>query len=110
MAPKYGVGKRVIAVRGINSGLHGIISNRVQVSGSWWLDITWDNGQVTRARTGDIDLEGVGAPNNVPNQPGPIGLVHAVRGVDEDGHGDDSSQGSGSSEESERGAGGDLDG
>ena len=65
MAPKYGIGKRVVGAKGINSGLHGVISNRVQVNGSWWLDVTWDNGQLSRSRTGDIGLEGVGvAPVN----------------------------------------------
>jgi len=110
MAPKYGVGKRVVGVRGTNQGLHGIISNRVQVSGSWWLDITWDNGQVTRSRTGDVDLEGGGAPNNVHVLPIAANLGNAVGVVDGYGSGEDNSQESDSSEESDREAIGDLDG
>ena len=110
MAPKYGVGKRVVGVRGINSGLHGVISNRVQVSGSWWVDITWDNGQVSRSRTGDIDLEGVIAAVNGAMLPLPAILGNAVGQVDGNRSGDESSQGSESSEGSVREDVGDPDG
>ena len=110
MAPKYGVGKRVVGVKGILSGRHGIISGRIQVSGSWWLDITWDTGEVTRSRTGDVGLEGGGAPINVP--------VHNVAAILDNGVGrvvgddpeDVNSNGSDSSEDSEREDIGDPDG
>jgi hypothetical protein len=59
-----------------------IISNSFQVAGSYWLDISWDNGQVKRARTGDVDLEDAGAQNNVSIPPGPLALGNAVEEVD----------------------------
>jgi hypothetical protein len=58
MAPKYGVGKRIQGARGAIQGLHGVISNRIQINSCWWLDVTWDNGQLARVQTGDVSLEG----------------------------------------------------
>lgn len=110
MAPKYGVGKRVKGIRGLTLGFRGIISNRVQVSGSWWLDITWENGQVTRSRTGDIELEGAEAPNNEPVPPNPVALRNGIGEPDEDGSEEENSQRSESSDDSDREAIGGPDG
>ena len=110
MAPKYGVGKRVIGSKGINRGIHGVISNRLQVNGTWWLDVTWSNGQVTRVKTGDVNLEGVGGPINVPVQGGAREAPNNIGVVDRDGSEDDNSSRADSSEGSEREDIGDLDG
>lgn len=110
MAPKYKVGKRVVGVRGTNSGLHGVISNRVQVSGSWWLEVTCNISEVRRTRTGDGDLEGVGAAINASVPPVPVFVGNAVEEGDRDGSDDESSQGLDSSEGSGREDLGDADG
>ena len=35
------------------------------MNGTWQLDVTWSNDQVTPVRTWDVDLEGDGAPLHI---------------------------------------------
>ena len=64
MAPKFGVGKRVIGCKGPNSGVHGVIINRLKVGNVNLLDIRWDNGGESRITTAFIDLEDVQVVNH----------------------------------------------
>ena len=64
MAPKFGVGKQVIGVKGPNRGVHGVIINRLKDGIKNLVDIRWSNGTESRLTTAFIDLVEAGGQNN----------------------------------------------
>ena len=110
MAPKFGVVKQVIGIKGPHNACVGSIVNRLKVGNQNLLEIRWNIGAVTRVTTAFVYLYEPGGGNNL----GVVGREVGVVGQIVDGNVqrdiEDESVGSESSEEIDVEDAGDLDG
>ena len=110
MAPKFGVGKHVIGVKGPNRGVHGEIINRLKDGNKNLVDVRWTTGVVSRLTTAFIDLLEAGAQNNVVAGIQGVGLAGQIGDENVPMDVDEQSEASDSSEDSDGEDLGDLDG